>query len=153
MDLEKEFEQCYESFFPVHSPLMGIFSDMIGVSLIKQLNDPRYVSSGSVIRTDSYDIEPRIFGGIIMKVAFGMLDGDLEHLLLKFNGDARFNDTMRAIYAQHHRYSTKRTENDTEYDYTADMCELAHYEGYEDFANRFDDDERFYDDDEYIDDD
>ncbi len=103
MDLEKEFEQCYKRFFPVQDSLMGLFSDMMNTPFSRQFYHPSYVENNIVTKVDSYDLEDGIFGGIIMKVAFGMFDGDLEYLLSKFNGGAEFNRTMREVYMQHHK--------------------------------------------------
>ena len=89
---------------------MGIFSNVMidmGITSDKPLFSrkfyhPSYVENDVVKKVDYYDLEDGIFGGIIMKVAFGMYGGDLEHLLTKFNGGDEFNRTMRTIYAQHH---------------------------------------------------
>ncbi len=102
MDLEKEFEKCYKSFFPVQDSLMDIFSDMMNTPFSRQFYHPSYVENNVVKNVDSYNLEDGIFGGIIMKVAFGIFGGDLEYLLTKFNGGSEFNRTMREVYAKYH---------------------------------------------------
>ena len=111
MNLEKEFEQCFNKFFPIQGSMMRSSLDVMikmGItdqapSFSRKFDHPTYVDNNVVQNVPSYNLEDSMFGGIIMKVAFGMFDGDLEYLLSKFNGGAEFNKTMRAIYAEHHK--------------------------------------------------
>lgn len=129
-EIKREFEKLYKYFYPdgynmyvtTMASGMKFAGDTTGESVssfdifLGLLDHPAYVENGVVKKVDSYNIEDNAFSGLIMKVAYGMLEGDLEHLLSKCtdltndcNSVIIYKELIRIIYAKHH-ISSKPSE-------------------------------------------